>query len=210
MGAVARRLALTSLVVGSVAVLAGCGAGSETTADPAPSAAPSSPSASPSPSPEPSEPAAPAVDPATGPEFTVELTSGEMTIRAPEGYADDDAVRDPDGGFTALPADLRNILRFEVDQYSPFGDADLDVFATERVESPESGQPMERLPDVVAGGQTFYQIAGADPLFDGWVHEFGVRYDEFDIFIFIHSNPDTPQAERDATNASVLASVTLP
>ena len=207
MGTVARRVTLASLAVGVAIVAAGCSAGAEISTDPTPSASSSSEVPA---TPEPSEPEEPAVAPATGPELTVELTSGTMTIRAPEGYFDEEANRDLDGGLTASPADIRNVLRFEVDQYSPFGDADLNTFAANRLRSPETGQPMEQLPDVVVDGQTFYQLAGTDPIFAGWVHEFGARYDEYDIFIYLHSNPETPQAERDATNAAVLASVTLP
>ena len=129
-----------------------------------------------------------------------------MTIRAPEGYSDE-AVRNPDGGATALLSNPDNFFQFQVEQDNTFGDADPDVFAENRLGSVDV---LERLPDVVIDGQAAYQLTGPEPIFDGSRYEFGLRYDGYDIFIYLSSPFDTPQAQRDATNASVLASVTLP
>ncbi len=172
---------------------------STTSPDAATSASPASPGATTAPTAGTSSAGAAA---ATGPVITGPISS----VHAP-----DDWVNQPtstgNGGTVSGPTVAYMVNLNDLETAVP--DESTDFLADLQEQTTVYSPPLKRRDDVVVAGQPAFTFAGNDNTFGGWAEEYGFRYQGHSIVITIATPRDTPQSERDALSASVLASVTF-
>lgn len=195
----------------TVLLAAGCGGGDDPATDgPATASPTSSPTTSPATSPTTStgtptpESTYAGTAPADGPALVSAITS----LHAPQGWNEPRPANGTIGSITGFDGNPRYSI-VVVDEESSVPDASLDALAEVRTTGSIYDPPLERQDDVVLQGQPAYHLAGPDRVFQGLADEYGLYRQGHLVTITITVPEKLAQAEREAIDAAVMASLTF-
>lgn len=182
------RRVVVPVVLGTLALLAGCGG----SADPAPAPAPSSPSGS---------SVSPSVSPSTGVASGVDLVRPHSTVTAPSGWTRGRAISS-DATAADSPDRLAYVELAEIEAFgSTMGAAEL---GRTRISSSIDARPPKLLPVAELDGVPVYHVAGLVND-EQYLEEYGAIRDDRIVTLTFSFNTRFPAGRRQQVVEQVLA-----